>query len=156
MTMAEGGSMKDQQSISGIVDFLKGRDDVASVYVFGLRKGEKDEARELGIGVLMDERCLDTGDEDSLDMGGWDISDDFSFSRWPVSVVLLNSAPVFLQHHVVRKGSVVFERNARQRLRFAEQAINTYLDQLPDDHFRYEHEPMLELTYEEYGEMEEG
>jgi hypothetical protein len=71
-----------------------------------------------------------------------------------VSVVLLNSAPAFLQHHVVRKGSVVFDRNTPQRLAFTQLAINSYLDMLPDEHFHQDHEPLLELSVEEVGEME--
>jgi hypothetical protein len=139
--------MAECVDIRGIVDFLKQREDVASVFVFGIRRGLYDEGREVGVGVLMDEAKRGMVSDDSLDMGGWDLSDDFP--HWPVSVVLLNSAPLFLRHHVARKGSVVFDRNAPQRLAFTERAINGYLDMLPDEHFHHDHEAVLELNAEE-------
>ncbi len=146
--------MADRIDISGIVDFLKTRDEVSSVFVFGIRKAYNDPESELGIGVLMGDGMAGHAREDSLDMGGWDLSDDFP--HWPVSVVLLNSAPSFLQHHVVRKGSVVFDRDRRHRLAFTERAINHYLDQLPDERFHYDHEPEIEIegNYEDYDGIE--
>lgn len=139
--------MAGRTDIRGIVDFLKQREDVASVYVFGMRRGLEDDSREVGVGVLMDEGKRGLSSNDSLDMGGWDLSDDFP--HFPVSVVLLNSAPLFLRHHVARMGSVVFDRNSAQRLAFTERAINAYLDLLPDEHFHHDHEPVLELSVEE-------
>jgi hypothetical protein len=52
--------MAERVDIRSIVDFLKRRDDVSSVYVFGIRRSTYDEGREVGVGVLMDERMRGT------------------------------------------------------------------------------------------------
>ncbi len=121
--------MGENMKIKDAVDYFKAKGEVSVLYVFGIRKGLLNPDRELGIGLLVDEENCGGGCQDMLAMGSWDLSDDFP--QWPVSVVLLNSAPAFVRYHVVRKGSVVLERTPSCRLRFSEQAVSDYLDQKP-------------------------
>lgn len=108
------------------MDYFRGRDEVKALYLFGIRKDVEDSRRQVGLAVLVDDGLSDGSD--FLQMGSWDLSDDFP--QWSLSVVLLNEAPSFIRYHIARKGSIVFERDQAQRLRFAEQAVNQYLDQV--------------------------
>jgi predicted nucleotidyltransferase len=45
-----------------------------------------------------------------------------------VDVVILNHAPLLLQHRIVRDGKVVFCRDERKRIHYEVQAIRDYLD----------------------------
>lgn len=119
--------MAEQIDVKGAVDYFRGRDEVSALYVFGIRKDVQDPQRQLGLAVLVDDDGITDG-SDFLQMGSWDLSDDFP--QWSMSVVLLNEAPSFIRYHIARKGSIVFERDQAQRLRFAEQAVNQYLDQV--------------------------
>jgi hypothetical protein len=49
----------------------------------------------------------------------------------PVDIVILNTAPPFLKHQVLKTGSVLFDRNRKLRVRFTEKAITEYLDYKP-------------------------
>lgn len=118
-----------------VVEYFKDRKEVSTLYVFGIRKGLINPERELGIGVLVNEEKCGKGECDLLEMGSWDLTDDFP--QWAMNVVLLNNAPSFIRYHVVRRGSVVFERPpAFYRLRFAEQSVNDYLDQTSSDMYK--------------------
>jgi hypothetical protein len=110
-----------------MVEYFRGRNEVSALYVFGIRKGMANPERELGLGVLLDRTGCRKGECDFLDMGTWDISDDFP--EWKANVVLLNDAPPFVQYHVVRKGSVVFEKDQSYRVRFAQRALDQFLNE---------------------------
>lgn len=112
------------------MDYFRGRDEVSALYLFGIRKDVEDPRRQVGLAVLVDDDGF-MDRNDFLRMGSWDLSDDFP--QWSLSVVLLNEAPSFIRYHIARKGSIVFERDQAQRLRFAEQAVNQYLDQVTDE-----------------------
>jgi hypothetical protein len=110
-----------------MVEYFRERNEVSALYVFGIRRGLANPERELGLGVLLDTKKCGEGECDLLDMGTWDISDDFP--EWSANVVLLNDAPPFVRYHVVRKGSVLFEKDQSYRVRFAQQALDQFLNE---------------------------
>jgi hypothetical protein len=115
------------EDMRNMVEYFRGRNEVSALYVFGIRRGMANPERELGLGVLLDRTRGKKGECDFLDMGTWDISDDFP--EWKANVVLLNDAPPFVQYHVVRKGSVVFEKDQSYRVRFAQRALDQFLNE---------------------------
>lgn len=102
------------EDVKKLIDYYKGRDDVSALYLFG---GWDDlgPGKGVGVGVLMSKRQKQTRPSHGPLAGS-------------VEVVYLNRAPLFLRHHVLRKGSLVFERDARHRMDFAHSTINEYLD----------------------------
>ena len=54
-----------------------------------------------------------------------------TFSIRPVDIVILNTAPPFLKHRIIKTGKVLLDRNKRLRTRFAANAIIEYLDYKP-------------------------
>lgn len=118
--------MARNTDVNSVVEYFKGREEVSALYIFGIRRGLLNPERELGVGVLVDDAVSSHDRGGFLDMGSWDITEDFP--QWAVNVVLLNDAPSFVRYHIARKGSVVFERDLLQRVRFTQRALDQYLD----------------------------
>lgn len=49
----------------------------------------------------------------------------------PVDLAVLNTASVFLRYQVLKKGELLFCRSEKERIRFHEETIRSYLDFLP-------------------------
>lgn len=113
--------MQIDMGVKDIVGYMKGREEVSAVYLYGRRMGLNTPERGAGIGVLLKEgHCNAAKGANCYCFGAMSSVPD-------VEILCLNAAPSHLKHHVVRKGSVVFERGD-YRPRFAASAINEYLD----------------------------
>lgn len=102
--------------IKGVVRYFKSVKDVSALYVFGAGVQES----EMGLGVLADDATLDSDDIDGLE------HDCILRSNGPLSVVMLNTAPLYLKHYVASTGKVVFERSKGSHLRFTRRALDEY------------------------------
>lgn len=111
------------------VQYLRERPEVASLYVFGSRFPDHAGHTEAGLGVLLDDKALSHGEADALAREYATYSS--GLTGRPLNIVVLNSAPPPLAHHILCRGAVIFERNRNQRVRFAEQVINSCLDSNP-------------------------
>jgi len=48
-----------------------------------------------------------------------------------VDIVILNTAPPHLKHHIIKTGSLIFDRNRKLRVKFVAHTILEYLDYRP-------------------------
>jgi len=102
--------------IKGVVRYFKSVEDVSALYVFGTEIQESG----MGLGVLADEAMQDDDCFDGLEQ------DCILRSNGPLSVVMLNTAPLYLKHYVASRGKVVFERRRGSHLRFTRRALDEY------------------------------
>jgi len=102
--------------INCVVRYFKTVKDVKALYVFGSGLQES----EVGLGVLADESLLSRDGIDLLEQ------DCILRSNGPLSVVMLNTAPLYIKHYVASKGRVVFERQKGSHLRFTRRAMDEY------------------------------
>lgn len=106
-----------------MISHFRGKPEVSALYVFGVRSGPAPGKREACLGVLVDDSKLGGGGYDGV-MG----------ECFPVldpdvrDVVLMNLADSLVKYHVIRNGSVVFEKNPGHRIRFAEGAVREFFN----------------------------
>ena len=104
--------------INGVVRYFKSVSDVSAIYVFGGQDVYGDSP--LGLGVLVDDTRMAVDEIDDLEQ------DCILRSNGPLSVVMLNTAPLYLKHYVASRGRVLFERKNGQHLSFTRKAIDEY------------------------------
>ncbi|OGW41491.1 MAG: hypothetical protein A2Y97_08655 [Nitrospirae bacterium RBG_13_39_12] len=122
--------MKDDKDIKRIVHYFKNRDEVSALYIFGgYAKGRKTGESDIDVGILVDESRLKRRNFEFFKKKYYAASP--TFSMRPVDIVILNTAPPFLKHQVLKTGKILFDRNRRLRVRFTERAITEYLDFKP-------------------------
>ena len=124
--------------INGVVRYFKSMDDVSALYVFGGNVGFPETS--VGLGVLADDKVLGIDDLDVLEQ------DCILRSSGPLSVVMLNTAPLYLKHYVASRGRVLFERNKGSHLRFTRRAIDEY-SSVAFDSYDDEYEFMESVEY---------
>ncbi len=107
-----------EQNLKVAVNYFKSMDGVSALYVFGHEYDYLDNS--VGLGVLADTLELDSPEMDTLEQ------DCILRSMGPLSVVMLDTAPLYLKHYVANRGRVLFERNKNSHLRFTRQAIDAY------------------------------
>lgn len=105
--------------IKGTVKYFKSLKDVSALYVFGSDSWVPDDST-MGLGVLADDAGLEMDVMDMLE------HECILRSDGPLSVVMLNSAPLYLKHYVASKGRVVYERQKGSHLRFTRRALDEY------------------------------
>lgn len=121
---------KAANDIKRIVDYFKGREEVSALYIFGsASKGRQTDESDIDIAVLVDESKLGKKNFELLKRDYYKASPYFSMR--PVDIVILNAASSFLKHRIIKTGSVLFERNRKQRVRFTTNALVEYLDFKP-------------------------
>ena len=119
-----------ESDLKRIVTYFKGREEVSALYVFGsLANGRETKESDIDIAVLVDEKKLKRKNFELLKRRYYAASPYFSLR--PVDIVLLNTAPPFLKHQVLKTGKILFDRNRKLRVRFTAQAITEYLDFKP-------------------------
>ncbi|GAB4389340.1 MAG: hypothetical protein Kow0025_14130 [Thermodesulfovibrionales bacterium] len=104
-----------------MISHFRGKPEVSALYVFGARSGPAPGKREACLGVLVDgsllggrhyesvlEECVPVLDPDVRD------------------VLVMNLADPFVKFHIIRKGSVVFEKNPGHRVRFTAAAVREF------------------------------
>lgn len=122
--------MDVDKDIKRIVGYFKEQKEVSALYVFGSSaKGNMTGESDIDIAVLIDESKLKKTNFESLKKKYYAASPDFSLR--PVDIVILNTAPPFLKHQVLKTGKILFDRNRRLRVRFTTNAIIDYLDFKP-------------------------
>lgn len=122
--------MNMQDDIRRITDYFKDRDEVSALYIFGSAAGGKETAEsDIDIAVLINDRKKGRKTYESLKKAYYSASPKFSLR--PIDIVVLNTAPPFLKHRIIKTGKVLFDRNRRLRVRFVANAIIEYLDYKP-------------------------
>ena len=107
-----------EHNLKVAVNYFKSMDEVSALYVFG---PEYDfPMGGVGLGVLADRIDLNSPEMDDLEQ------DCILRSSGPLSVVMLDTAPLYLKHYVANCGRVLFERNKDSHLRFTRRAIDAY------------------------------
>ena len=113
-----------------IIRYFKDRKEVSALYLFGsLAKEREKPESDIDIAVLVDESKLKKKDFAILKKQYYAASP--TFSPRPVDIVVLNTAPPFLKHQILRTGRILFDRNRKLRVRFTARAIMEYLDFKP-------------------------
>ncbi|MGE5238671.1 MAG: type VII toxin-antitoxin system MntA family adenylyltransferase antitoxin [Chloroflexota bacterium] len=121
---------KQDEDINRAIEYFRQRDEVSALYLFGsLVAGRQHEESDLDLAVLVDERKLKQVNYEALKRAYYAASAGFSLRI--VDIVVLNVAPPYLKHQVLKTGKVLFDRNRRLRVRFTERAIMDYLDFKP-------------------------
>lgn len=122
--------MNDDADVKRLTRYFRDRDEISTLYVFGsLGKGKKTNESDIDIAVLIDESKLKRKDYGLLKESYYAASP--TFSMRPVDIVILNTAPPFLKHQVLKTGRIIFDKNRKLRVRFTEKAITEYLDYKP-------------------------
>lgn len=122
--------MNMQDDIRRITDYFKDRDEVSALYIFGSAAGGKETAEsDIDIAVLINDRKKGRKTYESLKKAYYSASPKFSLR--PIDITVLNTAPPFLKHRIIKTGKVLFDRNRRLRVRFVANAIIEYLDYKP-------------------------
>lgn len=116
--------------IKRIADYFKGRDEVSALYIFGsAARGKETAESDIDIAVLIDGRKKGQKTYESLKKAYYSASPGFSLR--PIDIVVLNTAPPFLKHRIIKTGKMLFYRNRKLRGRFVANAIIEYLDYKP-------------------------
>lgn len=110
--------------INGVVKYFKSVGDVSALYVFGGHTGFPESS--VGLGVLADDKVIGMDELDGLEQ------ECILRSSGPLSVVMLNTAPLYLKHYVASRGRVLFERSKGSHLRFARRALDEYSSVVSD------------------------
>jgi len=122
--------MNDDKDIKRIIRYFRGMDEVSALYIFGgYAKGRKTGESDIDVGVIVDESRLKRRNFEFFKKKYYAASP--TFSMRPVDIVILNTAPPFLKHQVLKMGKVLFDRNRKLRVRFTERSITEYLDYKP-------------------------
>lgn len=122
--------MKKDDDIARIVRYFRTRDEVAALYLFGsLAEGRVTAESDIDIAVLVDEKKMKKADYGLLRGEYYRASPHFSLRS--VDIVLLNAAPPYLKHRILKTGRILFDRNRKLRVKFTTDAIIEYLDFKP-------------------------
>ncbi len=122
--------MEIETDIRRIVDYFQGRDEVSALYIFGsAARGRVTGESDIDIALLIDDRRKGRKSYESLKKSYYAASP--AFSLRPVDIVIMNTAPPFLRHRVIKTGKVLFDRDRELRVRFTTDAIIAYLDYKP-------------------------
>jgi predicted nucleotidyltransferase len=113
-----------------IINYFKTRGEVASVYLFGsAAQGAQNAESDIDIAVLVDDKKLKNIDYEALRQGYYAASPHLSLRI--VDIVILNPAPPYLKHRILKTGTLLFDRNRRLRVRFTAGAVLEYFDYKP-------------------------
>lgn len=122
--------MDAANDIKRIVKYFRGQKEVVALYIFGsLANGNKTMESDIDIAALIDESKLKKTNFEALKKKYYAASPGFSLR--PVDIVILNIAPPFLKHQVLKTGKILFDRNKKKRVRFTTISITEYLDFKP-------------------------
>jgi predicted nucleotidyltransferase len=124
------GIMMQDGDIKRIIDYFRTREEVSALYLFGsVAKGIQNAGSDIDIAVLIDERKMRGRKFATLRQDYYAASPRLSMRI--LDIVLLNTAPPHLKHHIIKTGSLIFDRHRRLRVKFAAHAILEYLDYKP-------------------------
>ncbi|MEK7308027.1 MAG: nucleotidyltransferase domain-containing protein, partial [Nitrospirota bacterium] len=122
--------MNLQSDIKRIINYFKDRDEISALYIFGSAVNGKEIAEsDVDIAVLINDHKKGRRTYESLRKTYYAASPKLSIR--PVDIVIMNTAPPFLKHRIIKTGKVLFDRNKRLRTRFTANAIIEYFDYKP-------------------------
>jgi predicted nucleotidyltransferase len=124
--------MNEPLDVSALVEYLVAQEDVLAGYLFGSQStGKARPASDVDVAVLLKEadslarfdRRLRLIDEVS-DLCGRE-----------ADVIVLNDAPLILQHQILKQGRLLYERDRMARVAFEVNAGKVYADLQPQREF---------------------
>jgi predicted nucleotidyltransferase len=122
--------MSSRNDIERIIRYFRSRDEVSALYMFGSLSKERATAEsDIDIAVLVSELKTKRRDFAQIKEEYYRASPRFSLR--PVDIVILNTAPPFLKHQILRTGKTLFDRNRKFRAQFTAKATMEYLDFKP-------------------------
>ena len=122
--------MKRNDDIKRVIDYFRAREEVTALYLFGsAAKGTQSEESDLDIAVLVNEKKLRVKSLDIIRRDYYAASPRLSLRN--VDIVILNTAPPYLKHRIIKTGTLLFDKNRKLRVRFVTNAILEYLDFKP-------------------------
>jgi predicted nucleotidyltransferase len=125
-----GKFMSDDEDVNRIIRYFKAAEEVLALYIFGsFGKGRKTKESDIDVAVLIDESRLKKKGFELLKRKYYAASP--TFSMRPVDIVILNIAPPFLKHQVLKTDRILFDRDRKFRVKFIGRAITEYLDYKP-------------------------
>ena len=112
----------------GLVAFLDEQPDVVAVYLFGSHaEGRAHPDSDVDLAVQ-----LRASDDAEVFDRRLRLMDEFdAFVEGDVDVVVVNTAPPLLQHQVLKRGRLIYERDRAARVEFAVRAMQRYADLKP-------------------------
>lgn len=115
-----------RQELQRITDYFSQRPEVRTLFIFGTfdTPFEREDS-DIDIAVLVNPSIRKEVLE-SLKNEYYSASTGFSLKC--VDIIILNSAPVFLKHRILKTGRLIIDRDPQYRRRFTARAIQEYLD----------------------------
>lgn len=129
--------------INGVLSYFKSDLNVSTLYVFSSQGDLFNDG--MGLGVLADESEHSSSTFDTLE------HDCILRSNGLLSVVMLNTAPLYVKHYVASRGQVIFERHKGSHINFAKRAIDEYTS-VADVGSEYELDRTFESEMEHYSD----
>lgn len=112
------------KSTSGVVEVFEAETRVLVAYLFGSRsKGVQTPQSDTDLAILVSEVP-----EDLLDFYLSMIDELSKVLGGTVDLIVLNTAPPFLRHHVIKNGRVLYCRDEEARVEFETRAEKEYMD----------------------------
>jgi predicted nucleotidyltransferase len=122
--------MQRDNDIKRIIAYFKARDEASALYLFGSAAKETQYAgSDVDIAILVDEKKLRGKTMDVLRHDYYAASPRLSLRI--VDIVILNTAPPYLKHRIVKIGLLLFDKKRSLRVKFIARAILEYLDYKP-------------------------
>lgn len=115
-------------NVEALIEYFSAQEDVLAAYLFGSQvTGKARPGSDVDVAVLLGEgddfarfeRRLQLGNEAEVIVGR------------PVDLIVLNDAPPFLQHQVLKHGRLLYERDRRTRVAFEVRSRKIYFDYKP-------------------------
>lgn len=118
---------KIDEDIKRVAQYFRGRREVCALYIFGsAAKGALRADSDIDVAVLVDEAKPGKKNFERLKREYYAASPDFSLRA--VDIVVLNTAPVYLKYRILKTGTLLFEKDRKQRVAFTAKALTEYLD----------------------------
>jgi predicted nucleotidyltransferase len=117
---------------AGLVAFLKTQPDIVAVYLFGsLARGRAHPRSDVDIAILLVPMDAEAAFDRRLRL----MEELRRFADREVDVIVLNIAPLLLQHQVLKHGRLLYERDRLARAEFEVRAGKIYADLKPMNDF---------------------
>lgn len=119
--------MDDRQLVETLKEFMARQPDVRLAYLFGSRgRGRANLLSDVDVAVLLAAHLSPAEQGQArLRLVGELMA---VLGREDVDLVILNRAPLLLRHRVLRDGQLLFVADERERVRFATDTLQRYLD----------------------------
>lgn len=117
-----------RKEIKRILDYFSGRSEAIALYLFGSFDTPYERAdSDIDIAVLISREYKK--DLEVLKSEYYNASPGFSMRI--VDIVILNTAPTYLKHRILKTGRILLDRDPSQRKGFAAMVLQEYFDYKP-------------------------